>query len=113
VIQKITEGVEFNVIAREWRAKWSPDNEKASLQEMQKLLDENKDALKALPGFVGLQRMVCGECMDIRIITRLNAPEFKQWAEKSFAPEATFLEKAKTIPGISQIETQTYTLMDM
>ena len=28
----ITEGVDFDVVAREWRMKWSPDNDKKSLQ---------------------------------------------------------------------------------
>ena len=31
----ITEGVEFDTIAREWRLKWSPDNEKSSLAAVQ------------------------------------------------------------------------------
>uniref|UniRef100_A0A7S1B6P9 Uncharacterized protein n=1 Tax=Corethron hystrix TaxID=216773 RepID=A0A7S1B6P9_9STRA len=36
----ITDGVEFDTIAREWRCKWSPDDEKASLASAQKALDE-------------------------------------------------------------------------
>lgn len=33
---KITEGVEFETIAREWRFKWSADNDKSSLAAAQK-----------------------------------------------------------------------------
>ena len=32
---KITEGVEFQTIAREWRFKWSADNDKVSLASAQ------------------------------------------------------------------------------
>ena len=35
----ITEGVEFDTIAREWRCKWSADSDKKSLQEAQKALE--------------------------------------------------------------------------
>jgi hypothetical protein len=38
-MQTITAGVEFDTIAREWRCKWSPDNDKIALQEAQKALD--------------------------------------------------------------------------
>ena len=30
---------------------------------------------------------------------------------KKFSPEAEFLSAVKAIPGVSQVETQTYTLM--
>ena len=32
---KITDGVEFDTIAREWRLKWSADNDKKSLASAQ------------------------------------------------------------------------------
>ena len=35
---KITDGVEFDTIAREWRLKWSADSDKASLAAVQKEL---------------------------------------------------------------------------
>ena len=34
---EIAPGVEFNKIAREWRCKWSPEDEKTSLVEAQKV----------------------------------------------------------------------------
>ncbi|GBG28760.1 Hypothetical Protein FCC1311_049812 [Hondaea fermentalgiana] len=107
----ICEGVTFDTIAREWRMKWSEDNDKASLVALQKLIDEVKPALKEIKGLQGVQRMVCGECKDLRLIVRVEAGAFKEWAETSFGPEETFLSKAKEIEGVSQIETQTYTLM--
>ena len=58
----ITEGVEFDTIAREWRCKWSPDNDKKALAEAQKLLTTTLADLKAVDGVKGVQRIVCGGC---------------------------------------------------
>ena len=48
-------GVDFENIAREWRCKYSPDNDKLALQNAQKLFETVVDQLKALTGFVSLQ----------------------------------------------------------
>jgi hypothetical protein len=109
----ITEGVEFDTIAREWRCKWSADADKKSLQEAQKLLNETLPALKALDGVKDVQRVVCGGCLDFKVITSLPADKFKAWEGSEFAPESEFLEKLKAIDGISTVETQTFTLMPM
>ena len=42
-----------------------------------------------------------------------NYIDFGPWEEKGFAPEAEFLEKIKAIPGISVVETQTITNMEI
>ena len=34
----IADGVDFDTIAREWRCKWSPDNDKKALVDAQKAL---------------------------------------------------------------------------
>ncbi|KAL1527609.1 hypothetical protein AB1Y20_008995 [Prymnesium parvum] len=107
----ITDGVEFDTIAREWRMKWSGDDDKASLAKAQSVLSDMKSTLKAIPGVKSVQRVVCGGCLDFKVITALNADDFGAWEEKDFAPESDFLEKVKAIDGISQVETQTYTLM--
>jgi hypothetical protein len=109
----ITEGVSFDTIAREWRVKWSPDNEKKSLQEAQKALDAVLADIKKVDGVKGVQRVVCGGCMDFKVITSLPADKFGAWEENKFAPEEEFLTKLKTISGISSVETQTYTIMPM
>ena len=54
----ITEGVEFDTIAREWRCKWSPDNDKKSLAEAQKLLQSVLSDIKAVDGVKDVQRVV-------------------------------------------------------
>jgi len=47
----VTEGVEFDTIAREWRMKWSPEDDKNSLQEAQKALEGILGKVKKLDGF--------------------------------------------------------------
>lgn len=103
-------GVDFENIAREWRCKYSPDNDKIALTKAQKLFETVVDQLKALGGFVSLQRVVCGGCYDFKIITTLNAGEFGAWEKAEFSVEKEFLESLRKIEGISMVETQTYTL---
>merc|ERR1712087_134745 len=107
---KITEGVEFTNVAREWRCKWSADNDKASLAAAQKVLDYYKDTIKGIPGVKNVQRVVCGSCLDFKVITCLNLEAFGIWEGKAFAPETEFLDKLRAIEGISNVETQTFTL---
>jgi hypothetical protein len=109
----IAEGVEFDTIAREWRCKWSTENDKKSLVEAQKALTEILAALKSLDGVKEVQRVVCGGCLDFKIITSLQADKFGAWKEQDFVPEAEFLSKLESIDGIHTIETQTFTLMKM
>ena len=59
-----------------------------------------------------VQRIVCGGCLDFKVIIALDAPAFGAWAETKFAPEEEFLAAITAIPGVSVVETQTYTLMD-
>ena len=63
----IAEGVEFDTIAREWRCKWSPDNDKNSLVEAQKALKEVLADVKAVDGCNGVNRVVCGGCLDFKV----------------------------------------------
>jgi hypothetical protein len=109
----IAEGVEFDTIAREWRCKWSGDSDKVSLVEAQKALSEILDGLKGMDGVKEVQRVVCGGCLDFKVITSLSADKFGAWEATEFAPEQDFLAKLKGIDGISVVETQTYTLMKM
>jgi len=46
----IAEGVEFDTVAREWRCKWSPDGDKASLVAAQEALKAVISDLKELEG---------------------------------------------------------------
>lgn len=102
---------EFNVVAREWRCKWSEDDGKKSLVELQKILAANLATLKALPG-AKVQRVVCGGCHDFKIITSLAKDDFGPWEAAGFAPEADVLAAMGAVAGASQVETQTFTLME-
>jgi hypothetical protein len=107
---EITAGVEFNTIAREWRLKWSADDNKKSLASVQQTLVVFTNALKKIDGVKSVQRIVCGGCLDFKVITALSADKFADWEAKGFAPEADFLAAVKAIGGVSQVETQTYTI---
>ena len=107
----IVEGVDFDTIAREWRCKWSAENDKQSLAELQKILNEAKAEIKAVKGVKSVQRVVCGGCLDFKVVVALEDSKFGEWEESGFAPEESFLEKIKKIDGVSVVETQTYTLM--
>jgi hypothetical protein len=63
----IAEGVDFDTVAREWRCKWSPDNDKQSLAEAQKALNEILAEVKAVDGFKKVDRVVCGGCLDFKV----------------------------------------------
>lgn len=110
---EITKNVSFDKVAREWRCKWSPDAEKESLVKSQEVLEGVLAQLKGVPGVLSVQRVVCGGCMDFKVVTQLDAENFGKWESGGFAPEEDFLGKVKAIEGVSSVETQTYTLMTM
>jgi len=99
------------VLAREWRCKWSEDDGKKSLADLQRVLAAHLPALKALPG-AKVQRIVCGTCHDFKVITSLPRKDFAAWESVGFAPEAEALADMKAVDGATNIETQTYTLME-
>jgi len=109
----ITDNVKFDNIAREWRCKWSEDADKASLTAVQKALQEVLVDLSSIAGVASVQRVVCGDCHDFKVITKLPAGSFADWEKAEFAPEAAFLTTLKGIAGVSSVETQTYTLEDV
>jgi len=104
---------EFDTVAREWRMKWSPDDDKASLAAAQKVLEKQLATVKAVKGVKSVQRVVCGGCMDFKVIVALDGDSFGEWEAAGFAPEADFLKEVESIKGIQQVETQTFTLMPM
>ena len=75
----ITNGVEFDTIAREWRMKWTPDNDKKSLADVQQALNKYTTSLKGVEGVKGVQRIVCGGCQDYKVIVSLSADKFGAW----------------------------------
>mmetsp|Transcript_48545 Transcript_48545/g.117427 ORF Transcript_48545/g.117427 Transcript_48545/m.117427 type:complete len:176 (-) Transcript_48545:192-719(-) len=108
----VTEGVTFDTIAREWRCKWSADNDKASLKAAQSVLEEYIDEIKGTSGVKSVHRIVCGGNLDFKIIVALDEIEFRSWSDAGFTPELSLLDKLKMIDGIHTVETQTYTFME-
>jgi len=106
----ITENVIFDTLAREWRCKWSPDEEKASLSAAQNALAEILPKLKAIDG-CKVQRCVCGGCLDFKVIISLPADKFNKLEEANL--EEGFLAALRAVPGLTDVETQTYTLMPL
>jgi hypothetical protein len=47
--------------------KWSHDEDKKSLVAAQKALEEVLPAIRAIPGFKSVQRVVCGGCQDFKV----------------------------------------------
>lgn len=76
---KITDNVEFDTIAREWRLKWSSENEKQSLSLVQEKLGSILPTLQKIEGVKNVQRVVCGGCLDFKIITSVSAEKFQEW----------------------------------
>jgi len=105
--------VKFENIAREWRAKFSPDSDNASLMAAQEKLEEVLAEVSSVEGVASVQRVVCGGCHDFKVITKLPQKSFAAWEEAKFAPEEAFLAALKAIPGITAVETQTYTLEEV
>ena len=62
-------------------------------------------------GLKSVQRIVCGGCLDYKVVVAVGASDFGSWEAKKFAPEEQFLNAVKAINGVSTVETQTYTIM--
>merc|ERR1719291_1488395 len=105
--------VTFDNIAREWRCEFSTDSDNASLMAAQAKLEEILPEVSSVDGVASVQRVVCGGCHDFKVITKLPKAAFEAWEKAAFAPEAEFLEALKAIPGITAVETQTFTLEEV
>ncbi len=48
-------------------------------------------AISKVPGVKSVQRVVCGGCLDYKVIVALDAGAFGAWEAKKFEPEESFL----------------------
>jgi len=102
--------VGFDHVAREWRMKYSEGGLKGGAVTLDTLLkDTYLSCLEKVPGFVSCDRVVCGGCNDFKVVIKVKKEMFGDWEKLKFAPESEFLEAAKLVGGVSQLETQTYT----
>jgi len=103
--------MEFDRVCREWRCKYEGDKAtSASLEACSKVLAEYLPELKAIEGAT-VNRLVCGGCLDFKVMVTQPLDGYGPWEEAGHPPEADFIAKLKAIPGVSQVETQTITNM--
>jgi hypothetical protein len=102
----------FDRVCREWRCKYTGDKATSeSLQAIAGLVDEYLGTIKEASSQITVNRLVCGACLDFKLMMTVPLEDFGPWEAAGFAPEAEFLEKLKAIDGVSQVETQTITNM--
>ncbi len=78
-MKNIANNVQFDTIAREWRLKWSGEQDKSSLVDVQNKLTAITSKLSKIKGIKSVQRVVCGGCQDYKVITSLDADSFDDW----------------------------------
>eukprot|EP00558_Chaetoceros_sp_UNC1202_P003905 CAMPEP_0197240108 /NCGR_PEP_ID=MMETSP1429-20130617/6464_1 /TAXON_ID=49237 /ORGANISM="Chaetoceros sp., Strain UNC1202" /LENGTH=146 /DNA_ID=CAMNT_0042699685 /DNA_START=15 /DNA_END=455 /DNA_ORIENTATION=- len=104
----------FNRVCREWRCKYTGDkSDSESLEAVAKAVEEVLPAIKGVSEDITVNRLVCGGCLDFKLMMTVPLADFGPWEEKGFEPEGDFLEKIKAIEGITQVETQTITNMEI
>merc|ERR1719215_1956005 len=98
-------------MAREWRCKWSEENEKKSLVLCQQVMAEVViPQLRNTIGVLSVQRVVCGGNKDFKIIVKMGLDSFNDWAAHNFSPENEVVEALLSVEGVSEIAAQTWAL---
>ena len=101
----------FDRVCREWRCKYTGDkSDSKSLEALAGVLEEAMPELKKLDG-VTVNRLVCGSCLDFKVMTTVPLDAYGPWEEAGHPPEADVIAKMKAIDGVSLVETQTITNM--
>ena len=104
----------FDMVCREWRCKYDGEAETSkSLESIVNLLNQYLPEVKKASKDAKVNRLVCGGCLDFKLQTTVPLEDFGPWEESGFPPEKEFLEKLKAIDGVSQVETQTITKMEI
>ncbi|CAE7288701.1 unnamed protein product [Symbiodinium sp. CCMP2592] len=97
--------IHYNTLAREWRCIWSEEDQKRSLTELQRVLEDVAvPALRRVPGLLGVQRIVCGCKKEFKIICKLGLDAFEDWSGQQFYPEEEMVQRWQAIEGVSKIE---------
>jgi hypothetical protein len=102
----------FDRVCREWRCKYVGDkSDSKSLEAIAGVVDEYIGQIKSVSADITVNRLVCGACLDFKLMMTVPLSDFGPWEAKGFAPESEFLQKIAAIPGVTQVETQTITNM--
>jgi len=108
------DSMSFNRVCREWRCKYDGDKVTSkSLEAISGVLDTCLPDIKKVSSDITVNRLVCGGCLDFKLMMTVPLEDFGAWEESGFPPEKHFLEKIKAIDGVSQVETQTITNMEI
>ena len=106
--------IAFNHIAREWRMKYSENGLSGGAVALDKLLKDNYlKQIKDTAGVTSVQRVVCGGCNDFKVVVKVTKEGFGAWEGAKFAPEEAFLADAQKVSGVTNVETQNYTLEEL
>ena len=62
-----TEDVEYDVLCREWKCKWTTDVDSISLLGAKIALESVVDELKDLNGVQSVERIICDDCLDFKV----------------------------------------------
>mmetsp|Transcript_14986 Transcript_14986/g.26252 ORF Transcript_14986/g.26252 Transcript_14986/m.26252 type:complete len:159 (-) Transcript_14986:28-504(-) len=103
--------IHYNTLAREWSCKWSEEDQKMSLTECQRVLEQVAvPGLRKVQGMLSVQRVVCGDCKEFKVICKLGLDAFEDWSSRNFYPEEDVIQSWHSVEGVSKIEIRTYTL---
>eukprot|EP01083_Nonionella_stella_P077094 210329_1 len=106
--------MDFNRVCREWRCKYEGDKDTSeSLESIAAVVDEMLPTIKGISDDITVNRLVCGGCLDFKLMLTVPLEDFGAWEESGYAPESEFLEKISAIEGVSMVETQTITNMEI
>jgi hypothetical protein len=108
---RIAEGVEYDTIAREWIATYSLDGDKASLVACQLALESVVEDIHEVEGVKSVQRLVCEDDNEFRVITNIDATKFQEWKNDDFFPEDVFFEMLGVIDGVKDVKSRTSTML--
>jgi hypothetical protein len=108
---RITEGVEYDTMAREWVATYSLDGDKSSLVACQLALESVVEDINEVEGVKSIQRLICQDDMEFRVITNVDATKFQDWKKDDFFPEDVFFEMLGVIDGVTDVKARTSTMV--
>jgi hypothetical protein len=107
----IAEGVEYDTMTREWIATYSLEGDKSSLVACQLALESVVEDIYEVDGFKSVQRLVCEDDKEFRVITNVDATKFQEWENDDFFPEDVFFEMLSVIDGVQDVKARTSTMV--
>ena len=72
----------FNRVCREWRLKYEGDKSTSeSLESVAKVVEELLPEIKKASDDVTVNRLVCGSCLDFKLMTTVPLEDYGKWEE--------------------------------